>query len=354
MKRCTLCGGKLNSEKRCTLCGLDNTKNDDMYKHMVNRNSCEDEPLTHVHEEPSLKRVQNRPQPIKPNVSIQKQGSSTYKKAAKSKKKATGCVTFIGLIPFIIAIIGFLGSIASEIFSEMSGAIPEPGFFVEEEVEYDYDPYAWVSDEMPEYGDTYSMYLEAGIYEVGHHIPMGIYQIDIVSDNSGIVEVYDEWNEIFLSEFLDPYGENTSMTDVMLFDGAYLVVYSGTEVTLVTDNAQPITVLGSLNESQEPINLTGQLVAAKDFEPGTYNIVYKPIEDEYSFVDIIVKMDEQDYGFHMSFDSEMGEEVFYNVPLPEGAIIEVDEEYFEGVESLYLVPSEMTSDTDLESFYDAY
>mgnify|MGYP003310654959 FL=1 len=78
------------------------------------------------------------------------------------------------------------------------------------------------------------------------------------------------------------------------------------------------------------------------------------MEDEYSFVDIIVKMDEQDYGFHMSFDSEMGEEVFYNVPLPEGAIIEVDEEYFEGVESLYLVPSEMTSDTDLESFYDAY
>ena len=354
MKRCTLCGGKLDSQKRCTLCGLDNTKNDSMYTHMINKNDCEDAPLTHVHEEAA-------PKPIKSRASVPAQRNDVYrtpqykkanvpvKKVQKSNQKKSGCATLIGLIPFIIAIIGIFGNLAGELFSGME---PIPEFSIEEETEY--DPYAWVIDEMPEYGDTYSMYLEAGIYEVGHHIPMGIYQIDIVSDNAGIVEVYDEWNEIFLSEFLDPYADNTSMTDVMLFDGAYLVVYSGTEVTLVTDNAQPITVLGTLNESQEPIHLAGELVAAKDFEPGTYNIVYKPMEDEYSFVDIIVKMDEQDYGFHMSFDSEMGEEVFYNVPLPEGAIIEVDEEYLEGVESLFLVPSEMTSDTDLESFYDAY
>lgn len=51
VKRCTLCGGKLDSQKRCTLCGLDNTKNDSMYKHMVNKNDCAKEPLTHVHEE---------------------------------------------------------------------------------------------------------------------------------------------------------------------------------------------------------------------------------------------------------------------------------------------------------------
>ena len=49
MKRCSLCGGRLDLNKKCTLCGLDNSKNDDNYKHLVNRNACEHQPLTHVH-----------------------------------------------------------------------------------------------------------------------------------------------------------------------------------------------------------------------------------------------------------------------------------------------------------------
>jgi len=59
MKKCTLCGGTLDATKRCTFCGLDNTKNDDMYRGIINQNDCEDEPLTHVHEEPTYSR---RPQ----------------------------------------------------------------------------------------------------------------------------------------------------------------------------------------------------------------------------------------------------------------------------------------------------
>ena len=38
-KKCTLCGGKLDSTKRCTLCGLDNTKNDEQYQGYLNRNN---------------------------------------------------------------------------------------------------------------------------------------------------------------------------------------------------------------------------------------------------------------------------------------------------------------------------
>ena len=51
MRRCSLCGGRLDLSKRCTLCGLDNTQNDEMYRHLVNRSDCADKPLTHVHAE---------------------------------------------------------------------------------------------------------------------------------------------------------------------------------------------------------------------------------------------------------------------------------------------------------------
>ena len=48
-KRCTLCGGKLDSNGICKECGLDNKKNDKNYR--VNQSSCDGQPLTHVHTE---------------------------------------------------------------------------------------------------------------------------------------------------------------------------------------------------------------------------------------------------------------------------------------------------------------
>ena len=45
-KRCTLCGGKLDSHGVCKECGLDNNKNDKNYR--VNQSSCDNQPLTHV------------------------------------------------------------------------------------------------------------------------------------------------------------------------------------------------------------------------------------------------------------------------------------------------------------------
>ena len=47
-KRCSLCGGKLNSRGICTECGLDNSKSDKNYR--INRSDCDGMPLTHVHE----------------------------------------------------------------------------------------------------------------------------------------------------------------------------------------------------------------------------------------------------------------------------------------------------------------
>ena len=47
--KCSLCNGKLDGRKICKECGLDNSKSEKYYK--INRSSCDDLPLTHVHEE---------------------------------------------------------------------------------------------------------------------------------------------------------------------------------------------------------------------------------------------------------------------------------------------------------------
>ena len=87
MKDCSLCGGKLDRNNRCTLCGLDNTKNDSMYKHMINRNECANEPLTHVHEEPQ-----------KPKVTYTYRNTPPTNQNSKQKqKKPKGCAAFIGV-----------------------------------------------------------------------------------------------------------------------------------------------------------------------------------------------------------------------------------------------------------------
>lgn len=358
MKRCTLCGGKLDSQKRCTLCGLDNTKNDSMYRHMVNKNDCADEPLTHVHEEKAPKRqsvpVQKNSTygtPSYKNVSAPKKVNVPVKKVQSGEKKKSGCVTFIGLIPFFIAIIGFIVNIAGDFISEFTDVIPEPDYIYEET---DYDPYAWAIDEMPEVGDVFVTTLTPGVYEVGYHIPMGTYQIEMMPDAFGMIEVYDEWNEIYISEYLDADSDKYSMEEVLLFEGAYLVVHPGTAVTLYTDNAQPESVQGIGTANSDSISLGGELIAGVDFEPGAYNIIYKPKENADAFLEVVVYTDECEYGFYITFDSYMGDETFYYVPLPDGARVVVDESYLDGVEYLHMVPSASTSVTDLESFYYAY
>lgn len=54
-KRCTLCGGRVNAENICVECGLNNKKYEPKY--ILNRSSCDAEPLTHVHKEDDKERT---------------------------------------------------------------------------------------------------------------------------------------------------------------------------------------------------------------------------------------------------------------------------------------------------------
>ena len=80
--RCSLCNGKLDSKNVCKECGLDNTKSDKYYK--INQSSCDDMPLTHVHEEPHTEKKQKR----------KKTDYSYQKNATRSNAKTNSC-TFV-------------------------------------------------------------------------------------------------------------------------------------------------------------------------------------------------------------------------------------------------------------------
>ncbi len=229
MKRCTLCGGKLDSTKRCTLCGLDNTKNDDMYRYMVNRNTCEDMPLTHVHEEPAKatpKKVVNKPS-YAPTYQVNK---TPVKKPAMKKTstpvKPKGCLASIAtLIPIIIAVIGILSSIFENV------GTPEPDFSVVYE-ELEVLPEGW------EEGDYYSTVLGEGSYLVGYDIPAGFYEIEMAFDYEGYLDIYDEEGNIEFSEYI----EEDYIYEVLLCDEYQLVVGENIVLSFSTNNAQTLLI----------------------------------------------------------------------------------------------------------------
>ena len=78
------------------------------------------------------------------NLSAPKKINTPVKKVQNGEKKKSGCVTIIGFIPFLIAIIGLIGNIAGDVFSEFTSSTPEPDYSYTEE----YDPYEWVIDEI--------------------------------------------------------------------------------------------------------------------------------------------------------------------------------------------------------------
>lgn len=71
-RRCTLCGGKLDSHNICTECGLDNNKSEKNYR--INQSNCDDLPLTHVHTETYQKPRREEPRRTAQKSSAESRG----------------------------------------------------------------------------------------------------------------------------------------------------------------------------------------------------------------------------------------------------------------------------------------
>lgn len=332
-RECSLCGGKLDSSNICRECGLDNNKSDANY--VMNRSSCDGQPLTHVHEERKTSRHdykgKNSKKKQQPQQIFQNTYSSGEKYVRKTNKKSGGkAVKKAAIIVVIISILGEFASFIPDILDNIGGVgieeitrvfeedfdygpVPEPEYYDE-----DYDPYEYVTREIPAEGEEYSAELWQGEYVIGIHIPEGIY---MCTANGGYASfgVQDEENSIWLYEWVD--GDQPEYIDLRLYEGAILEVMGDTPLEVSTTNSQ-----GGLRYNSNPLGertayIQSGAVAGEAFEPSVYHL-----HADKGYGQVIVEIVDEGGAvieskyLWMDADYDM-ESNYMNLVLPEGAVI---------------------------------
>lgn len=370
-KRCSLCGGKLNSSGICTECGLDNSKSDKNYR--INRSDCDGMPLTHVHEEKEKYRPDRKADHRKINhreTDYKKRdyGNQSYRmnesdmtRTKRRKRVQSPDITNrkrpLKIVVLVIIVIAVLGNLYDEYKYDIKYMIEDAiqGVFQDKEGqtandtdESDYDHYQYVTREIPEEGESTDYELSSGNYVVGVEIPEGIYTVT-PKDDYDTVQIDDSENSIYLYEYTE--GKKDKIEDVRLYKGAVLTLRCKTTEKLHTDNAQDIDTLetaGQSNPLAEPVEIKGQkvLTAGKDFEPGIYDLDRISGDGD---VKITIYSEEQEemnsWSQYLSEDGIDGE-TFHYLVIPENAVVEVSEDL-----RIKLTPTEMIASTDYYSFY---
>ena len=360
-KRCSLCGGKLNSNGICTECGLDNNKSDKNYR--INQSECDHEPLAHVHYGKNEK-PEKQPKPNKPRQSWQRsqkdnnrqqdqswQGSTTTysgntgstgrKKVSKKKKPGRIISKIIAVIVIFNVFFGIFQPMVSDILDDVISGYQENT--------QDYtrsDPYENVTKELPADGESVSFELTSGDYVVGVHIPEGNYQADVSYDYD-TVQV-DDWDSGF---YLYEYAGRTDgdyLDDLRLYNGAIVHISSQTTITLYSDNAQTENILYENNPlaGQEPLVVKKDLTVGPDLPAGVYDLILVSGEGSVD-VDIYTEYGEsmETKNLYLGENCTDGKE-YKNLVLPKNAQITLDDNM-----ELRLTPSEHISTTDYYEYY---
>ena len=370
-KRCSLCGGKLNSSGICTECGLDNSKSDKNYR--INRSDCDGMPLTHVHEEkekhrPDRKadhREVNHKETNHKKRDYGKQGYRMNESDMTGKKRRKHVQTPditnrrrpLKIVILAIIVIAVLGNLYEEHKYDIEYAIGDAvqGVFqdtVDQKTndtdETDYDHYQYVTREIPKEGERADYELSSGNYVAGVEIPEGIYTVT-PKDDYDTVQIDDPENSIYLYEYTE--GKKDKIEDIRLYKGAHLTLNCRTTVKLHTDNAQDVEAMetaGQSNPLTESVDIKGQktLTAGRDLEPGIYDLSRVSGDGN---VDVIIYSDEQEeinsWSQGLSEDGIDGE-TFHYLVIPENATLEVSEDL-----KIRLTPSEQIASTDYYGFY---
>ena len=370
-KRCSLCGGKLNSSGICTECGLDNSKSDKNYR--INRSDCDGMPLTHVHEEkekyrPDRKadhREINHKETNHKKRDYGKQGYRMNESDMTGKKRRKHVQTPditnrrrpLKIVILAIIVIAVLGNLYEEHKYDIEYAIGDAvqGVFQDtgdqktnDTDETDYDHYQYVTREIPKEGESADYELASGNYVAGVEIPEGIYTVT-PQDDYDTVQIDDPENSIYLYEYTE--GKKDKIEDIRLYKGAHLTLNCKTTVKLHTDNAQDVEAMetaGQSNPLTESVDIKGQktLTAGRDLEPGIYDLSRVSGAGN---VDVIIYSDEQEeinsWSQCLSEDGIDGE-TFHYLVIPENATLEVSEDL-----KIRLTPSEQIASTDYYGFY---
>lgn len=370
-KRCSLCGGKLNSSGICTECGLDNSKSDKNYR--INRSDCDGMPLTHVHEEKEKHRPDrkadhreiNHKETNHKKRDYGKQGYRMNESDMTGKKRRKHVQTPditnrrrpLKIVILAIIVIAVLGNLYEEHKYDIEYAIGDAvqGVFQDtgdqktnDTDETDYDHYQYVTREIPKEGESADYELASGNYVAGVEIPEGIYTVT-PQDDYDTVQIDDPENSIYLYEYTE--GKKDKIKDIRLYKGAHLTLNCRTTVKLHTDNAQDVEAMetaGQSNPLTESVDIKGQktLTAGRDLEPGIYDLSRVSGAGN---VDVIIYSDEQEeinsWSQCLSEDGIDGE-TFHYLVIPENATMEVSEDL-----KIRLTPSEQIASTDYYGFY---
>ena len=370
-KRCSLCGGKLNSRGICTECGLDNSKSDKNYR--INRSDCDGMPLTHVHEEKEKHRPDrkadhreiNHKETNHKKRDYGKQGYRMNESDMTGKKRRKHVQTPditnrrrpLKIVILAIIVIAVLGNLYEEHKYDIEYAIGDAVQDVFQDTgdqktndtdETDYDHYQYVTREIPKEGESADYELTSGNYVAGVEIPEGIYTVT-PQDDYDTVQIDDPENSIYLYEYTE--GKKDKIKDIRLYKGAHLTLNCRTTVKLHTDNAQDVEAMetaGQSNPLTESVDIKGQktLTAGRDLEPGIYDLSRVSGAGN---VDVIIYSDEQEeinsWSQCLSEDGIDGE-TFHYLVIPENATMEVSEDL-----KIRLTPSEQIASTDYYGFY---
>ena len=370
-KRCSLCGGKLNSRGICTECGLDNSKSDKNYR--INRSDCDGMPLTHVHEEKEKHRPDrkadhreiNHKETNHKKRDYGKQGYRMNESDMTGKKRRKHVQTPditnrrrpLKIVILAIIVIAVLGNLYEEHKYDIEYAVGDAvqGVFQDtgdqktnDTDETDYDHYQYVTREIPKEGESADYELASGNYVAGVEIPEGIYTVT-PQDDYDTVQIDDPENSIYLYEYTE--GKKDKIKDIRLYKGAHLTLNCKTTVKLHTDNAQDVEAMetaGQSNPLTESVDIKGQktLTAGRNLEPGIYDLSRVSGAGN---VDVIIYSDEQEeinsWSQVLSEDGIDGE-TFHYLVIPENATMEVSEDL-----KIRLTPSEQIASTDYYGFY---
>ena len=370
-KRCSLCGGKLNSRGICTECGLDNSKSDKNYR--INRSDCDGMPLTHVHEEKEKHRPDrkadhreiNHKETNHKKRDYGKQGYRMNESDMTGKKRRKHVQTPditnrrrpLKIVILAIIVIAVLGNLYEEHKYDIEYAVGDAvqGVFQDtgdqktnDTDETDYDHYQYVTREIPKEGESADYELTSGNYVAGVEIPEGIYTVT-PQDDYDTVQIDDPENSIYLYEYTE--GKKDKIKDIRLYKGAHLTLNCRTTVKLHTDNAQDVEAMetaGQSNPLTESVDIKGQktLTAGRDLEPGIYDLSRVSGAGN---VYVIIYSDEQEeinsWSQCLSEDGIDGE-TFHYLVIPENATMEVSEDL-----KIRLTPSEQIASTDYYGFY---
>lgn len=370
-KRCSLCGGKLNSRGICTECGLDNSKSDKNYR--INRSDCDGMPLTHVHEEKEKHRPDrkadhreiNHKETNHKKRDYGKQGYRMNESDMTGKKRRKHVQTPditnrrrpLKIVILAIIVIAVLGNLYEEHKYDIEYAVGDAvqGVFQDtgdqktnDTDETDYDHYQYVTREIPKEGESADYELASGNYVAGVEIPEGIYTVT-PQDDYDTVQIDDPENSIYLYEYTE--GKKDKIEDIRLYKGAHLTLNCRTTVKLHTDNAQDVEAMetaGQSNPLTESVDIKGQktLTAGRDLEPGIYDLSRVSGAGN---VDVIIYSDEQEEINSWSQGLSEGGidgETFHYLVIPENATLEVSEDL-----KIRLTPSEQIASTDYYGFY---